>query len=300
MDCFYVLPSELWIYISNFLDEGYIDLFFTSKDFFSLLIHCKPTVNAIKYAVATGNIGIVRYINKLKLDKDPIVDYPVFLNIGLNQCLKIACKHNQLLMIQYLIDCGADINQNNCKILGQAINKDCLPVVKILIDNGAKIKKIYSKCLIKLCRNGKLDMTKYLVSLYPSLKILLKTNDRTIHDALVTACQYGQKEIAVVLVENGASVAIYSHQPFICACRNGNLELVIYLVNHGASIFAEKCRCVQVAAESGHLEIVKYLVSLGVNIHRNSNEAIRMARLYGHNEVVDYLLSIGGRFSNYE
>jgi ankyrin repeat protein len=136
------------------------------------------------------------------------------------------------------------------------------------------------------CRNGHLEVVKYLVSLGVDIHVWEEYGFRW-------ACMNGHLEVVKYLVSLGVNIHTMEEWGFRLACQNGHLEVVKYLVSLGVDIHAMEEWGFRSACENGHLEVVKYLVSLGVDIHADDEAGFRWACKNGHLEVVKYIVPLG-------
>ncbi|KAK4081239.1 uncharacterized protein Triagg1_2771 [Trichoderma aggressivum f. europaeum] len=90
---------------------------------------------------------------------------------------------------------------------------------------------------------------------------------------LIEAAINGQRDIAIMLLENGANVNIrdqYGEAPLHWAVRKRHMEIITLLLDKGANIDIldrEKGPPLWIAIELGDAEMVKFLFTLGANIH---------------------------------
>jgi len=141
--------------------------------------------------------------------------------------LKYIGKINDLKIIKYLIEDGADIHICNDFCVRYFSEKGFLNIVKYLLKLGSDICIKESYCLCFASKNGHLEVVKYLV-------------------------------------ENGVWVNARNDLSFRFACENGHLEVVKYLVSKGANINAKDLLChtaIHYAEINSHNEIVKFLKS---------------------------------------
>ncbi|BCS83236.1 ankyrin containing protein [Cotonvirus japonicus] len=103
------IPWELWVCIANFSDKCDYNLFFTNKKFFSLINNYKFDSNVVKFAIKQGNLDIIKYILKLKLEKNNLTDNKRFKKIGLQKCLNTGCKFGHHEVVKFLVERGAEI-----------------------------------------------------------------------------------------------------------------------------------------------------------------------------------------------
>jgi hypothetical protein len=109
--------------------------------------------------------------------------------------------------------------------------------------------------------------------------------------ALKWICRNGCLEIAKYLVSLGADIHANEDIALIEASLNGHLEIVKYLASVGADIHTCNEYSLRTASKWGHLEVVKHLISLGADVHANEDIAQKEASRYGHLEVAVFLES---------
>ena len=106
------LPPEIWLEIINYLplepqiqtntDPKY-NLYFTCKRLFELIDFYDSTDNIFLEAMKRGELGIIRYINKLHHQEDPLVLKNTFKIIPLDSSLIMACKSGHLNLVKYFV-----------------------------------------------------------------------------------------------------------------------------------------------------------------------------------------------------
>ncbi|BCS83715.1 putative ankyrin repeat protein [Cotonvirus japonicus] len=155
------IPWELWVCIANFSDKCDYNLFFTNKKFFSLINYYKFDLNVIEFAVKRGNLDIIKYILKLKHEKDDLVDNKRFKKIGLQKCFEISCEQGQIEVVKFLAEKEANIQANNYPVRLASKNGH-LEVVKFLVEKGVDIQNNNNATELA-SKNGHLEVIKYLV-----------------------------------------------------------------------------------------------------------------------------------------
>jgi ankyrin repeat protein len=202
------------------------------------------------------------------------------IDITGNTPLLLACNHNSLEMVKYLVEVGgADIDvkdKNGNTPLLLACKNNNLEMVKYLVEVGGTdidAKDNYINALWWACKNNKLEIVKYLLDNGADVE----TIDITGNTPLLVACKNNKLEIVKYLVETGgADIDVKDNNgdtPLIFTCYAGNLEIVKYLVEAGADVDAKynKGNALWWACKNNKLEIVKYLVEAGADIDVKDN-----------------------------
>jgi len=215
--------------------------------------------------------------------------------------------------------------------LDLAVESDHLGIVKILLENGAKVSSDNSK------RRGPFHIVAAVGSL-GVLEILLKSIHRTErHLKESSSASEGNKESVLAhltaLDENGwtplhfaadnghdrvvnrliqvcPTLAKHTHSqycqgwtPLELACKHGYLSIVEHLLQASADINTcpkngNSRTALQVAAEGGHLEVVQLLLKAGAEVNSGPEKfdglsPLQAAASGGHLEVVCALLASG-------
>jgi len=131
-----------------------------------------------------------------------------------------------------------------------------LLVVQYLVDNGANIHFAENYAIQLAAHNGHLPIVKYLVN--PPV------NPADLKSALFNTIGIERSSRRDDLVSKGSNINALNKALF-SATNKGHLNIVQYLVSKGANIHADNDRALGYAADKGHLPIVLYLLSLGAN-----------------------------------
>lgn len=213
-------------------------------------------------------------------------------------------------LVEVLIKGGADPNlSTSCgpwsatsRCLHDACNAGCLPMVKILLDNGADpnvfgtihagqqprfgggygSQLARGSALHAVCSGGSMSDEKEdqwnsraaIVSVLLENGAQLDQVDDRGWTALEIACSRkhpdpGAYKIASTLANAGADIFVSSSThsgPLEAAARHGFSEIVDLLFRKGANNEVHTQSALQVAAEYGHNEIVTYLINAGVDV----------------------------------
>lgn len=156
-------------------------------------------------------------------------------------------------IVEFLINNGSDIHQDDDTSLITASLHGCEKVVRILVNNGANIH----------------------------------AQD---NQALVSASSRGYTKIVEFLVENGAAVDDLYNSPICWACKNGHIEVVKYLLDKGVEIKKQRKYALGWAAYKGHLEIVKMLTGQSIDPELKKR-GVKLAWNNKHFDVVKYLIN---------
>ncbi|AYV83011.1 MAG: hypothetical protein Hyperionvirus3_157 [Hyperionvirus sp.] len=149
------------------------------------------------------------------------------------------------------------------------------------------------------CRDGNLEMAKWLLSIPNSDVNINARND----NAFRSACRYGHLEIGkwlLSLPNNNIDINAENSKAFDVACRNGHVEIAKWLLsmstNNIISIDMDwlfMCCCLR-----GHLETAKWLLSASdnnkwnININARDDDVFATSCWAGQFEIVEWLLSL--------
>lgn len=161
--------------------------------------------------------------------------------------------------------------------------------LKIFLDHKSKEeigKLVHAKTngatpLIMACRNGHIDVVKYIVEQCTAEieQVGSVTFDgETIEGAppLWCAAAAGHLEIVQYLISKGAGVnktTFTNSTPLRAACFDGHYEIVKHLVNNEADIEIANRHghtCLMISCYKGHKEIAQYLLELNADVNRKS------------------------------
>ena len=248
--------------------------------------------------------------------------------MDINEQFREAVRIGSLIDVKNLIKQGADINDlpSSCyTALILAIEKENLEMVKYLVENGADVNNEDHKSPLASAKKNKCrDIEEYLKEKTDinvqlrfagktdnllELEILIskgadiKSKDANGFTILELAATYGNLNVVKYLVEHGVDINAEDADAgiLIYASQDGNLDMVKYLSDNGADINAMASNgwtALMQAADSGHLDIVTYLVENGADVDIKDADdyvAWMVAELQGYTEIVDYLKSKGAK-----
>lgn len=206
---------------------------------------------SLSYAIVNDNIEGVDLLLKQGLSFKK--HYDGFYGMS---DLMLAAENNSIKVAQKIIDKTDLINvydEENRSAVYYAVKKNNYEVVKLLIENGARVESELSQAVA----NNNYDMCKMLLE-----------NGASTKDLLSFSADIRNLEIAELLIYYGANVnegSIYT--PLEAAIEHGNFELVKLLFENEAR--GELDDLLVRSFHSGNLEIVKYLLDRGARVGKN-------------------------------
>ncbi|KAG5753809.1 hypothetical protein H9Q72_004987 [Fusarium xylarioides] len=181
-----------------------------------------------------------------------------------------------------------------------ACENGLLPIVKILLNNGANVHVEnlvewgWTPLTIASCK-GHVEVIKELIRHGANVD----TKNGNEWTPLHTAAESDQPEAVKILLDKGAKISVQSDvnwTPLFAASRSGCTDVVKLLLERGAdpNIQAQDgSTALNVASFEGHFEIVKALLESGANITLADDDgwtALNDASSKGHFEIVKALL----------
>jgi ankyrin repeat protein len=149
------------------------------------------------------------------------------------------------------------------------------------------------------CRNGHLDIVKFLLTLEPDhVRIDIHTYDE---HAFLYACRNGHLDVVKFLLTlepyyGRIDIHIMDEEAFRWACYNGHLDIVKFLLtlepDHGRiDIHACGEWAFLLACQNGHLDVVKYLISLEpdhecIDIHTVDDKAFKNSNFHIKHQLI--------------
>lgn len=187
-------------------------------------------------------------------------------------------KDNDKKSLTEFIDCFENENDSilNLNLIIQNLcKKGKLDIIKYLLSFD-KYKNIFTQYIFSFefaCLSGNIELVKYLLRLDI---ININTLSENIDGSFHRACESGNIELVKFLLELFTSIDIsYNEEmPFQDACRSGNIEMVKYLleIKPDIDIFAYKNEAIKTACYCGSIEITKYLLELTQIKDKNNSE----------------------------
>ena len=179
-------------------------------------------------------------------------------------------KKDCLDVVKSLVDAGADIEAKDGmgrSPLLVACENGNIAKVKMLVEAGASVRATdYKKqtCLTLAAHHGHTETVRYLVGL-PEVEVNQKAMNK--HTALHSALLEGHPDVVQLLIDAGADIEArnnFGRSPLLVASSKGKLSIVKLLVKAGAELCATDYRdtCLTLAAGYGRTETVRYLAGL--------------------------------------
>ncbi|AKI80526.1 putative ankyrin repeat protein [Acanthamoeba polyphaga mimivirus] len=231
--------------------DSTINLLFTNKYFFDLFEFVKCNFNVLHEVIKRGYVHTLKYIDELENHNSL-----VFIEeTSVHNKLKLACDHDQL------------------------------PIVKYLVEKNNNVKNINGDIVIIASFYGRINIVEYFIK--------KDIDNKTIFEALTNACDNGHLETMILLINNGADVKAKDNFIIKQAMSKGHLNIVKYLVENDVLIDFKDDTYIINSAQKGYYEMVKYLVFHGADYRTVDDLPIRCALMCGHLDIVKYLQNLG-------
>ena len=203
--------------------------------------------------------------------------------IDVHPPLDYAIMNENIEMVEYLLEHGADVNYTKSKNspLSYAVFKNRADIARLLLERGAKLRWIYRH---------------YYDYLMPS------NLDNT--PMVLFAAWKGNKEMVELLIEYGADVNEKSEEGLYTALGRaaeiGNIDVAELLIKKGADIEALDNGNTPLlnAVFYNKIKMVEFLIAKGADVNaknRNGNTALRYARKNKNKEMIKLLKQHGAR-----
>lgn len=202
---------------------------------------------------------------------------------GMN-ALDYACDYNHVRAVKLLLERGSNIDardRHGKTVFQRMIEKKQINLISVLILYKANINEQY----------GTMNYT-----------------------ALHYACEYGLKDIAILLMNNGANVDIINSSgltPLLVACESCHFDIACLLIENGADKTVSNSggkTALHLACEKGNLKLIKLLLMKGDNvindtkfINRSKSKdgftALHISCYWGYLDVIEELLNHGANMN---
>jgi ankyrin repeat protein len=187
--------------------------------------------------------------------------------------LQAAACNGHVSTARVLIKKGADVHligRNNASALSAALSQGLVDMAGFLIDQGADINAYcgYHGFAIQAAIKGGIDAVQLLLERGCDLFAMSENGN-----ALQACAQYGQPEIAKILVEHGAQIngfqglrERYYGTALQAASGFGNLPMVNFLLAHGADVHEqneEGKTAIDLASDCAYIDVAERLIEHG-------------------------------------
>ena len=201
---------------------------------------------------------------------------------GSQTLLNVAVRTGDTEAMKFLIDLGADVNQNGDSngnpLIYYAVHGGKTEVVKILIDAGADPTA-------RDCAGGtpihiavfkrSTEIVKILIEAGEDVNVITQGGLTPLH---LASWGSGRIEIIKFLIDSGADLtARYgSKTPLLDAARYNSMDVLQYFVSHGADPHVKDGQgntLLHVAAGSNqNIDVLEYLIAQGIDVHTKNDE----------------------------
>jgi ankyrin repeat protein len=185
-----------------------------------------------------------------------------------NTPLCYAVISNNMDLVKFLVEAGADVNAGSWPPLGQAVDKNNTAIAEYLIDHGANAN--YPKDW------GPLHEAPYVSNNIEMVKLLVARGadiNAGPWPALTVSIWEERKDIFDLLIQRGADVNTtdkWGWTPLSWAVDHDNLDSLKSLIAHGAKVDTKIWggeTALMSEASKGRTEAVKLLLEAGADIH---------------------------------
>ncbi|KAG4083802.1 ankyrin [Neocallimastix lanati (nom. inval.)] len=264
-------------------------------------------IDLIKPLIEFNEVELLNYLIEHHLNINSMDDhgYTPFL---------YSIKCNNLNMMKYLINNGADIGSINDEIIKSIIQQDQLEILKFLVENHLDIndtKKFTELPLKHAIKEEKIDIIVYLINHNANLQFLY--NDSNVINKLFDlSSKYNRLDIFEGLVVNDYNINSKNKEGctlLIYAIQNQSIDLIKYLIHNGAEIQAvhEKmniihtlihdCMDFMEVERNKLIRLLDILLSNYLDINRRDEEGNTILHYAitenKHIEIINYLIAHG-------
>ncbi|XP_056000120.1 uncharacterized protein LOC125654954 [Ostrea edulis] len=232
--------------------------------------------NAALHASEGGNVKI------LQLLADNEVDVKHKDNDGWN-ILYVACGNANLEMSRYIIQTYPDllhsVDNDGWNAALHSAGGGNVKILQLLSDNEVDVKHKDNdgwNILHAACRNGELEMSRYIIQTYPDL---LHSVDNAGWNAALHASEGGNVKILQLLADNEVDVKHKDNDGWnilYVACGNANLEMSRYIIQTYPdllhSVDNDGWNAALHSARGGNVKILQLLADNEVDVKHKDND----------------------------
>lgn len=222
--------------------------------------------------------------------------------------LSFAAEHGPTVMIERLLDFGAEINtrddSNVLSPLCEAAICGRDDAVRVLLDKGADVDaKVPNNALCLAVKHRHENTAQMLIHAGADINVKgEQSNGSPLHEAVIN----GHEEIVRILIDSGADVnaqgAANRGSLLFEAASEGHEKIIQILVDAGADVSEQEAayysRPLHQAASKGHEKIVRILIDAGADVNTHDggagyNSALYEAASKGLEKIVQMLTNAG-------
>lgn len=209
-----------------------------------------------------GNLNAIKFL--LNKDFNLKININYFYEYRSYTCFSLACISGNEKIVNFLIDYGVDIHNNDEEPIYICCTEGHYKLVNLLLSKTDKfdLEEISEQIFNIICIEG------YIKTLEIIFPHLIDINTDIIKNGIIHACTNGNLEIVKFLFkENEIEVDFDDNEAFLTSCRNNNIEIIKFL----DSLSKEKGK--------------------PIDFTFKSNEALKIASINGDSDIINFLLS---------
>jgi ankyrin repeat protein len=280
---------------------------------------CKDSYDSATLASITSELNLAS--NEIKPTKSKLVQIvqkllveykmdPNDQDLAEYSSLMYACEHEDIQLIQTLLEHKADLNVINkegvtCMLL--AIVNGCPRVVKFLLANGFNLNNIHAHCsyVTDAAYLNEIEILDALLDAGCDVNETKQDENGVILNPLWAACERSNLSVVELLLARGANPLIRPDLKMTALhctamAQYENLQIAKLLVEHKCPINLKSTQAGEtplfLACNSGYSDLVDYLIDLGVDTNDSSpmsRTCFQQAVFRGHRDVVCILINKG-------
>lgn len=228
-----------------------------------------------------------------------------------------ACRTGDLTEINKTLDRHLEVlnyrDSSGMNALDYACDYNHVRAVKLLLERGSNIdardrhgKTVFLRMVEKKQINVLSVLILYKASINEQYGIMNYT-------ALHYACEYGLKEIAILLMNNGANLDVVNSSgltPLLVACERCHFDVAYLLIENGADKTASNSSgktALHLACEKGNLKLIKLLVKgdtvidntkfINRSKSKDGFTALHISCYWGYLDIIEELLNHGANMN---
>lgn len=219
----------------------------------------------ITYCASIGNVRIAKFL----LSNGGFLADPEKSDGAFDTPLSVACARSKVEFVKWLLSFGLSEIYTDDEIqiaCHRAVQSGKKPLVKLMLENGAKPTKVCShlKEELPLCiaaAYGHKDIAEYLLK---TEKVPIDNRDGSNMTPLMHACQEGKIFMVKWGIENKANINAVGGKnnwtPICYAVNKGHTDIVKLLIDHGADATLGGEKPILLAVLNNRKELIDFLI----------------------------------------